>query len=208
MALETYDDLKAAVAHWLNRTDLSARVPDFIALAEASLNRDLRTRDMISTSTVNTVAGADTVALPEDVTEVRNVVVQASVPVVLESVPSKVIDARYGAAVSGMPLAYCVVGSTLRLGPTPDAAYALELTHYAPITALSDSAPSNWVLTSHPDLYLYGALVQASPYLGDDARVQTWAALYGRALDMLDAADNRAQWAGSPVAMQVAVGLP
>lgn len=208
MALETYDDLKAAVADWLNRTDLSARVPDFIALTEASLNRDVRTREMISTTTVNTVAGADTVALPDAVTEVRNVVVQTSTPVVLESVPSQVIDQRYGVAVSGVPLAYSVVGSNLRLGPTPDGVYALEVTHYGPIEALSDAAPSNWVLTNHPDLYLYGALVQASPYLGDDARVQTWAALYSRALEMVDAADNRAQWAGSPVAVQVPALLP
>lgn len=208
MALDTYDDLKGAIADWVNRTDLTARVPDFIALAEASLNRDLRTREMISTSTLTTVAGADTISLPVHVIEVRNVVAQTSAPIVLQPVPSQVIDSRYGGAVSGRPAAYCVVGSTLRLGPTPDAAYGLELTHYAPIEALSAEAPSNWVLSGHPDLYLYGALVQASPYLGDDARVQTWAALYGRALEMLDAADNRAQWAGSPMAMQIEASAP
>lgn len=208
MALDTYDDLKAAIADWLNRTDLSARVPDFIALTEASLNRDVRTREMVATTSLTMVAGADTMALPADVTEVRNVVLQTSAPVVLESVPSQVIDTRYGAAVSGRPVAFCVVGSTLRLGPPPDAAYGLEVTHYAPIAALSEDAPTNWVLSGHPDLYLYGALVQASPYLGDDARVQTWAALYARALEMLDAADNRAQWAGSPVAMQISSSLP
>lgn len=208
MALDTYDDLKAAVADWLNRTDLSARAPDFIALTEASLNRDLRTRDMIATTTLTTVAGADTVTLPDTVTEVRHAVVQTSAQIALESVSNQVIDARYGAAASGRPVVYCVVGSTLRLGPTPDAAYTLELTHYAPIAALSDGAPINWVLSAHPDLYLYGALVQASPYLGDDVRVQTWAALYARALEAVEAADNRAQWAGSPVAMQAPAGLP
>ena len=39
MGLATYDDLKAAVADWLDREDLAGRTGDFITLAEARLNR-------------------------------------------------------------------------------------------------------------------------------------------------------------------------
>ena len=44
MALSTYTELKASVADWLNRTDLTSVIPDFIALAEAQIERTLRTR--------------------------------------------------------------------------------------------------------------------------------------------------------------------
>lgn len=47
MALTTYTALKASVADWLNRTDLTAAIPDFISLAEAQMERTLRTRQMI-----------------------------------------------------------------------------------------------------------------------------------------------------------------
>ena len=33
MALTTYTELKASVADWLNRTDLTNVIPDFISLA-------------------------------------------------------------------------------------------------------------------------------------------------------------------------------
>ena len=208
MALTTYDELKAAIADWLNRTDLTGRIPDFIALTEASLNRDLRTREMVTVATLTTTAGDTTLDLDADIAEIRNVVVQTNPKVVLRALPIQTLDERYALAVSGKPLAYAVRGTELKLGPAPDAVYGVELTYYAKIAALSAENASNWVLDAHPDLYLYGALVQAEPFLGDDARIQVWAELYGRALAMLDAADDRAQWAGSPLAMEAAPGLP
>ncbi len=208
MALTTYDELKAAIADWLNRTDLTERIPDFIALTEASLNRDLRTREMVTVTTLTTTAGDATLDLGADIAEIRNVVLQSNPKVVLRSLPIQALDERYALAVSGKPLAYAVRGAELKLGPAPDAAYGVEVTYYAKIAALSAETASNWVLEAHPDLYLYGALVQAEPFLGDDACIQVWAELYGRALAVLDAADDRAQWAGSPLAMEVAPGFP
>lgn len=208
MALDTYSDLKSAIADWLNRTDLTARIPDFIALTEASLNRDLRTQDMVTTATLETVAGTATVSLASDVVEVRSAVLQTNPKVVLPFITLQHLDDRFALASSGKPVAFSMQGNALKLGPTPDAVYSLAVTYYQPVTALSDAAPSNWVLSDHPDLYLYGSLVQASPFLGDDARVQTWAALYGRALENLEAADNRAQWASSPISMHIPVGAP
>ena len=42
MAIGTYAELKTAVANWLDRDDLTDRIPEFIALAEAKMNRNLR----------------------------------------------------------------------------------------------------------------------------------------------------------------------
>ena len=39
MALDNYANLKDAVADWLDRSDLDSRIPDFISLAEARVNR-------------------------------------------------------------------------------------------------------------------------------------------------------------------------
>ena len=70
------------------------------------------------------------------------------------------------------------------------------MTYFAKLTKLSNSVTTNWLLTSSPDIYLYGALLQAAPYLQDDARIQTWATLYERALNDLRTADDRGASSG------------
>ena len=44
MALATYSDLKTSIANWLDRSDLTDVIPDFIALAETRHKRDFKIR--------------------------------------------------------------------------------------------------------------------------------------------------------------------
>ena len=74
--------------------------------------------------------------------------------------------------------------------------------YYAKTEALSDSATSNWILENAPDAYLYGALLQAAPYLGDDARTQIWTALFTASLEALRQESITAKNAG-PMRMGV-----
>ena len=46
MAINTYSTLQTAVANWLDRDDLTDRIPEFVSLAEATFNRTLRLRAM------------------------------------------------------------------------------------------------------------------------------------------------------------------
>jgi hypothetical protein len=50
MAISTYSELQASVADWLNRTDLTSAIGDFVALAESQFNRSIRHRYMITRS--------------------------------------------------------------------------------------------------------------------------------------------------------------
>jgi hypothetical protein len=97
---------------------------------------------------------------------------------------------------SGKPKFFTVVGSEFRFVPTPDASYAAEIVYFARLNKLSVSVATNFLLTSSPDIYLYGSLLQAAPYLQDDARIQVWAALYERALSDLQVADDRGSNSG------------
>jgi hypothetical protein len=49
MALDTYSNLKTSIANYLNRSDLTSYLGDFITLTEARLNRELRVREMVNT---------------------------------------------------------------------------------------------------------------------------------------------------------------
>ena len=66
MPISTYGELQSAVTVWLNRSDVSAVVRDFIELAEARIARDLRLRAQVQTTTLTCVAGSQTVNLPND----------------------------------------------------------------------------------------------------------------------------------------------
>jgi hypothetical protein len=90
--------------------------------------------------------------------------------------------------------------------PTPDTGYTGELTYYGKITALSDSNTSNWLLSYAPDLYLYGALLEASPYLKDDERLATWGQLYTNSLGDIEVADQRASVSSTPIVRARSLG--
>jgi hypothetical protein len=100
---------------------------------------------------------------------------------------------------SGKPLYFSVVGNQFRLLPIPDGAYTAELVYYAKLTKLSSIVATNWLLTQAPDVYLYGALLQAAPYLQDDARIPVWSSLYQAGLDQLQIADDRGSTSGGAI---------
>jgi hypothetical protein len=196
MALTTYTELKTSIGDWLNRSDLTTAIPDFISLAEAQIERTLRTRQMIVRA--NASFDAQYGAVPSDFLETKSLKLTSTNPQTpLQFLSIDALDneaANYTA--SGKPKFFGVVGGQFRIVPTPDANYTTELTYYAKLTKLSSSVASNWLLASSPDIYLYGSLLQAAPYLQDDARIQTWATLYERALNDLQTADDRGASSG------------
>jgi len=196
MALSTYTELKTSIGDWLNRSDLTSVIPDFISLAEAQVERTLRTRQMIVRA--NASFDAEYGAVPSDFLETKSLKLTSTNPQTpLEFLSIDALDnkaAEYTG--SGKPRFFGVVGGQFRIVPTPDATYTTELTYYAKLTKLSSSVATNWLLTANPDIYLYGALLQAAPYLQDDARIQTWATLYERALNDSQTADDRGASSG------------
>ena len=106
----------------------------------------------------------------------------------------------------GQPVYYTITGSQLEFIPTPDTTYSAELTYYAKIPALSDSNTSNWLLAYAPDLYLYGALMEAAPYLKDDERLPVWSQMYINSLGDIEVADQRASVSSTPLVRARSLG--
>jgi hypothetical protein len=196
MALTTYTELKTSIGDWLNRSDLTNAIPDFISLAEAQVERTLRTRQMIVRA--NASFDAQYGAVPADFLETKSLKLTSTNPQTpLEFLSIDALDNKASEYTgSGKPRFFGVVGGQFRLVPVPDATYTTELTYYAKLTKLSSTVATNWLLTSSPDIYLYGALLQAAPYLQDDARIQVWSSLYDRAMSELQTADDRGASSG------------
>jgi hypothetical protein len=200
MALDgSYNGLKASIADFLNRADLTAAIPDFIRLAEAQMTRRFAGRQrqglpiprrLIQRADADVDQGMEYVAVPSDFHGPIDFVLQGSPEIVLDYLDATNLQQqKQRDRVKGAPRWYAVVGGSFQLYPIADQAYTAELTYIARAPALSDTSSSNWILTSYPDAYLYGALVQSAPYLKDDARATTWGTLFTTALDDICDAD-------------------
>lgn len=203
MALTTYDELKASIADFLNRDDLTSVIPDFITLAEADMNRGLRhwRQEKRSTAEIDTQYSA----VPADFMEAIRFYITSNDTSPLELISqSEMVDRRYRSGdTSGKPAYYAVTAGEIEVYPTPDGTYDAELYYYSRITALSAINTSNWVLEYFPDAYLYGALVHSAPYLKDDARTQVWASLYANALNAINMESEKSKFGGSGRRMKI-----
>ena len=100
-------------------------------------------------------------------------------------------DKRAASSAGGRPTCFTHVGEEIEVYPAPDSSYTAELLYYATIPALSDSNTSNWLLSLSPDIYLYGSLLQAGPYLRDPEQLNTFAVLYQRMIDDMNISNER-----------------
>lgn len=181
MALSTYADLQAAVADWLERSDLAVRTPDFIALAEAQINRVLRQREMMRRSIA--LISDPFSAVPNDFLEARVLILSDGEEQweLAPATPEQIAGFATAGQV-GRPRFWSQVGGEFRYYPAPDRAYAATLQYFCKAPPLTNAAPTNWLLSNHPDVLLFGALKEAGPFLQDAERTATFETKYRTAL--------------------------
>lgn len=194
MAITTNTELATAVANWLARDDLSSRIPEFIALAEAKFRRDIKTLDQETKNTTFSITG-EYVAVPTDFYEVRTFQVTAGGNRQTLSYLSPELQVQRYVS-TGVPRFYAVVGSNFQFAPVPDTTYTATLVYYISFTAWTAGTGHNWILDKHPDLYLYGALLESEAFLKDDERIPVWKAGYDQAMAGINGRNNRSRWGG------------
>ena len=197
MAISTYSELQTAVANWLDRDDLTARIPEFIALAEARFNRVLRLRSMEAKYTANTVAAQRNLALPTSYIQMRNFQVNTSPLTTLSYVTPEIYDRLWGGSTQGTPKFYTILANEVSLGPIPASVQEVEMLFYKKFDNLSVTTTTNTLLTDSPDLYLYGSMLEAEPFIMNDERVPLWAAALDRAVSDMQEQDNKDRHSGS-----------
>ena len=203
MALTTYALLKTTIANYLNRTDLTSYLGDFITLTESRLNRELRVREMVNTDTsTTTVAGTQSYSLPSGFLEASAVIYQSNPYRTLRFMANGDFYRQYNVTqTSGLPTFFTIVGEKILLGVAPDSAKTLQIDFYKTLTPLSESNTTNTILTNYPELYLYGALAESSPFLMQDERLNTWAGLYKEALANANLSSQKGSITSSPMQM-------
>lgn len=196
MAITNYTDLQSTVADWLHRDDLTAAIPTFIQLAEKQMSRQLRVKSQESSVTA---AAASSIALPSDYVEMIALFLTSN-GIDRALIQRDRFSATNLANFSTSAAYYSIEGGNIIISPDPAATENYTLQYYASIPALSGGSPTNWLITAHPDLYLYAVLIQAAPYVKDDPRLATWGQMYIGIKEEIQLQDHKDRFSGSPMA--------
>ena len=209
MAIGTFAQLKTAAANWLDRSDLTDRIPEFITLAEARFNRNLRIRDMETVFTaISTAAGTREYSLPTGFVQMKEFHLSTDPITPLSYITPEMMSRMWAGSAKSKPQVFTIIADNVRLGPNPDAVYTTSMLYYKTFTALSDAATTNDMLTNNPDVYLYGTLLEAEPFLMNDQRVQLWLAAFQKAVDDIQNQDNKDRHSGSQLRVMNTGGYP
>jgi hypothetical protein len=190
MSISTYGELKTAVANWLNDSTLISRIPEFIVYAESLIHGDpesdlpgVRCRNMFKR--VTTTVTTEYFDAPTDLLEIKDIEVQGDPDSALDYLSPKAMTKKFPSSFTGTPEYYTIIGDEFQVKPVPSSS-VLEIAYYAKFTAFSDDADANWLLTNHPFIYLYGALIAAMPYLREDTDFKTEYAMLVNNLNMAE----------------------
>jgi hypothetical protein len=195
MSFGNYDELKTSVANWADRDDMAPFIPDFISLAEARFNRELRIRSMEQKEFAQTIAGQANYSLPVNFLQMREFRLNQNPTVSLQYVAPEIYEAwNLG---SGQPKWYTIIANEIRLGPVPSGVYEMEMLFWRKFPNLSGTIHTNWMLQNAPDVYLYGSLLELEPFIQNDARIAVWSAGYQKAILDIQSQDDRDRHSGS-----------
>jgi hypothetical protein len=194
--ITNYSTLQSAVADYLNRADLTSQIPMFIQFVEADISTRLRCREMVVRAT--TTNDEEFVELPTDFLQALNLqIVGGKTP--LRYVTLDEADQIKASQIYTQVVAYTIVDGAIELVPAPADDVQIEMVYYQQVPPLSNVTTTNWLLSKSPDVYLYGALVHAAPFLMDDQRINTFASFYSQRVEALNLDSDRAVHSGSPL---------
>jgi len=187
MAITNYTELQQAVQDWMDRTDIAGNVVDMITLAEARFNRKLKVVETNVTLTGS--AGSRTIdiasySIVQPVTLKLNDTFQE-----WDLVPRANGTFDYGDT-SARPSVWSIDGDNIVFDVPLDQPYTFRF-RYQGRFALSDAAPTNWLLTHHPDAYLAASIVWGGLFTEDDRKISTWKGLLDEAMGEISSVLNQ-----------------
>lgn len=170
MSITSYTTLKTAVFDFSGRDDLSSKFDTIVEIAEDNIyNNDsqpLRTQELITTTTLTTVAGTNSLALPPGFISCLSILINDG-GIKRELVNTAPTSLQRNGE-SGLPCKYSIT-DTIIFDYVPDGAYDIELTYYARPSTLDATNNTNAILTAYPSIYLYACLASVGDLSGEDA---------------------------------------
>lgn len=198
MAIPTnWTELKAELATWMIRTDLTDVIPNAIAYAEAGFQKTVFSPEREEQATI--AFTSEVANLPADFWGVRTAYWNGTSKVRLQQVTVSKLREDYPTTATGVPVVFAIEGETMLLGPPPSSG-DVELTYWKTIPVLSGSNATNWLLTDHPELYVAASFAYLFRYTRHFDEAANWANATAAMIDQVNRSGRRRMTNSGPIA--------
>jgi hypothetical protein len=198
MSLDVFDNLVKEVVDWSHRGDLGNKIADFILLAEnAMYSNEIQPLKVRSMEIVSTAATAGQyVGLPDGFESARSVrlVTGDNGGQLTFQAPEQMQKQ----VATGRPTFFTIIGNEVQLDRVPDSEYTLEIQYFRKATPLSVTNQTNEILTSHPSIYLFGALTALFGYSQDLEQQLKYNEMFMSAIKGANKADKKGRYGPGP----------
>ena len=197
----------ARVKKWLDVPDLDDDVFGFcLDSANERLNRDLSSQWMEESAEFIVTDPDEPIDLygeVRDYNRMRLVTVRGGLPLVVMALNEFKIEKLQNTGT--VPRVYCINKMELLIWPPPTVDSVVDIDYYVKVPALADDQDDNIFSNKHPDALLYAALLEATPFLLEDERLETWAVFYTGIRDAINLAADRATKGSTPLKREIKV---
>lgn len=204
--ITTYGELVAQVAKFLDRSDQDDQIPELISLAEQNIYRVIRCpANEIEVLVSPLTAGRFTI--PPDFLEMRHLWVDVNPQIYLYPKPmDAIVNAQYSVQDTGYPKFWSRIGTDIMIWPYQSTVTDLKMIYYGEFAPLDDTPENetNPLFATAPDLWLYGTLLCAEPYLMNDARLTVWMQEYSQRMAAVQALRHASEIGGGPLQLEAA----
>jgi hypothetical protein len=185
--ITSYSTLLTAVGDYLARSDLTTFTPNFVQNCEERFYRDSENWASWMESALSVTITANLAAVPASYLGLRVAYIAGNYAQPLKRVTLEQLYSRWPRGLGSAGTVVCIArnGANFEFGPE-NVSGTLTGTMYAKPTVLrsfGSDAAAHFLIVNAPDLLLYGALLEAEPFLKNDARVALWKSAYDIALE-------------------------
>jgi len=192
-----YTQLEADIRAWLWRDDaeLLNVIPTLIKFAHNRNNRNLRIRPMMyRAETVGPDPASRFIPLPSEINAPAEFLEMRSLRIKSVNYDNdqliQVTPEALRISQNTKPGQYCI-HQEIEFDSPVSAEFTIEMTYYGPFPELLTPTSTNWLLENAYDVYLYGALQEAEPFLRNDERIPVWSGRWSAAIEELREAEKR-----------------
>lgn len=206
----TYLELVTAAKLYADRQDIEVNdsVDLFIIMAEARINRVLKTREQSTRAYQATTEGQEFYCLPPDYAGMRDIQLNSGLPTEDHSVtkitymsPERLNTQRdkpYGGS-----LYYAIIGNEIQVFPKFATGCTIEMTYWQKVPNLNSTDTTNWLSLSHPDIYLAGIVAEIEIFAKNYDVASKWDAKMSRSISELEESDVKENWSGSQLVTRI-----
>lgn len=192
-----------------NDIEVSDNMDTFILMAEARINRGLKTANQTHRIFTKTVYGREFYTLPSDYNGMRSVHFNtgevdaegSQAKQLYYATPEQIVDLQENSPITDVYY-YTILNDQLQLHSTLPGNGTIEMVFFRKVPNLNSENKTNWISINDPDIYLSGICAEIELFAKNYDSASLWDSRMTRAIGELEINDIRNRWAGNTLTIR------